>query len=162
MQINRRGQKTDSHQHVTRQLPAFVLLLFVSVLLLGCGSSESGSKRDWTLERQDGKAVLSIGKLTVVFENIPMKGGDQILAKGFFKIPAPVESREPLSGGRSYNELTIKESWKDSVNTILFNDYSFQLIEDGTKIKFGDKTFAIGDKQTIIVAEDGTASVKTE
>jgi hypothetical protein len=139
-----------------------LLLLTLTLMIAGCGSPQSGSTIDWELERHGRKAVLLVGRLRVVFHNIPMQGGDQPLAKGFFKVPAAGESREPGSGGASYNELTVKESWQEGVNTISFNDYGFQLVENGTKLRFGDQVFALGDKKTIVVAEDGTVSTNAD
>lgn len=146
------------------KIPSAVISLALAILLCcelsRCANSRNNSTIDWTLERQGGRAVLLIGRLTVVFENVPMKGGDQQLATGFFNVPAPGETREPLSGGRSVNELTIRESWQDGVNTIQFNDYSFQLVENGTRLKFGDHTFAIGDEESIVVEKDGSLSTR--
>ena len=148
--------------HVSKKFPGVFFLLAVALVVGGCGTSQS-PVIDWELKREGGYAVMSIGELTVVFENIPMKGGNQLLAAQFFHVPAPGERREPLSGGRSVNELTIKEWWADGVNTISFNDYSFQLIEDASKLKFGDKTFDIqGVARTLVVAKDGTVKEQGE
>ena len=111
--------------------------------------------------RRDGHAVVEIGKLTVEFENISMDGEDALLGTvQDLHCPLPVES-----GSRQVpfgDDLTMKESLKDGIATISFNETSFQLIEDASKVRFGEQNFAVEEERTIVVAENGKVSVKTD
>ncbi len=153
------------HQHFARKCSALFVLLAICILTAGCGGS--GKVRGYQIERKDGHPVMSFHKLTVVFENISWKGTDPFVSNHAVHIAAPGETREESDSSSRYvahgeDELSIKEWWSNGVTTISFNEYKFHLIEDGTKLKFGDKTFAVAEKQTIVVAEDGTASVKAD
>jgi hypothetical protein len=59
--------------------------------------------------------------------------------------------------------VKIKQSWADGVNTISVNDYSFGLIDGGSKLAFADQTFSLNDRRrTVLVAEDGSTRIIEE
>jgi len=137
------------------------LLLANCIIAGGCGQSNQPVQKPpvpYMLSVQDNRnPSIAIGKLTIVFEGIQIRheGKASELAKGSFHVPRP--GTKTVGGTLKVNDLTISESFTDGVNTISFNDQSFKLIEDGTKLAFTDRTVALDDEpQTIHVAKDGT------
>jgi hypothetical protein len=140
-----------------KQLTLFALVFCAAVLASGCGQAEK-KKVPYALARKSGNPVVTMGKLTIAFEGIQMKGEDAELSSGFFFVP---HSGATVEGGTSsVNELTIKEVPSKEENTVVFNNYSFKLIDKGTRVRIGDKTLMIDEgPQTIVVDKAGIVKV---
>src|ERR1044071_2440554 len=85
----------------------FVLVVACLVAIAGCGGQVQKTKVNYTLARKAGNPVLSVGKLTIVFDGIQMKGEDASLQSGFFYVPHP--GSKATGGTATVNELKIKE-----------------------------------------------------
>src|SRR5207249_2201094 len=113
-----------------RSLP--LRFLFLAMLAAGCGQSQQ-TKVPYTLARKSGNPVISMGKLSILFEGIPMEGNDATLSSGFFYVPHPGSSVTPGEGA-VVNELKIKEVPGNDDNTVMLNNtYSFKIIDKGAK-----------------------------
>jgi hypothetical protein len=133
--------------------------IFFVILSTGCGGQAEKTKVPYTLARQNGNPVLTMGKLTVIFEGIPMKGADASLSEGFFFVPHAGTKAE--GGTSEVNELKIKENIESDNNNVIFNNYSFRIIEKGAKIRIGDKTLTIDEgPQTIVVSKAGIVQAR--
>lgn len=141
-----------------RDFPFLPPVVLLACLIGGCGRAAK-TKVDYNLALKSGNPVMTVGKLTVMFEGIQMKGEDAELSKGFFFVPHP--GTTATGGTSTVNELKIKEDPGKDDNTISLDGYSFKLIEKGTKLAFGDQVFPIeGSAQTIVVGKAGNAKAK--
>lgn len=134
-----------------------VLLVLAAILpawvASGCGGG-SKSAVPYTVGRKGGNAVLSLGKLTLVFEGIAMEGKDDpTLSTGAFRFPGAGEK----SGGTvTVNEVKITESRAPGVVTVVVNNYAFKLLENDRKLALADQSFRIDEgPQTVVVDKAG-------
>lgn len=107
----------------------------------------------YVLEQQGGHAPLALGGTTLVFEGIPAEGADaRTKATGFFQVSGPGTTQ----GQSAVDGVTLTYRYTDGVTKVSLGDYDFQVAEKGTKLVFGEQTFAVGAK-TVHVAKDGQA-----
>lgn len=129
-------------------------LLILVVMLPGCGqnSSNDGSVR-YHIGQKGGNIVLSMAGTTITFEGIQAKGADApTRTTGQFMASGTGNSK----GQSSVDDVTLNYDYANGVAQFSLGEYKFNLIENGTKLVFGEQTFPIGTK-SIRVAKDGNA-----
>ena len=69
-----------------------------------------------------------------------------------------VGGRGTARGQSSFDRLTISHSYEKGVQTLSIDGSSMKIIEGGTQLQIGGKTFPVhGKPQTIRLAADGSA-----
>jgi hypothetical protein len=131
-----------------------MLLAIVCASPIGCG--RGGTTMSYTLGRKNDLAVLTVGKLTVIFEGVPFKGPDAAeLASGFVQVSGSGKA----SGQSGVNEVKVAFNYANGVQRMSVGAYQFDILNNGRTIKFGDQTVDATRESTIVVKKDGTTSV---
>jgi hypothetical protein len=145
-----------------KRFTRFALLLpFAVILAVGCGG-QAKTKVPYTLARKSGTPALTMGKVTIVFEGLPMEGNDATLSSSYFYVPHPGSPVTPGEGASVVNELKIREVPSNDDNTVMLNNtYSFKIIDKGRRIRIGDKTLTIdkGPPKNVVVNKAGIVRV---
>ena len=123
--------------------------MLVVALVPGCGPPVQ--RMNYAMGQKGGCATLSLGGTTIIFEGIPVQGGDdERMMVGSLMV-----------GGAGVGEVTssidtleLRYSYAKGQGRFSFGEYTFELADEGTRLVFGETTFAVGEK-TIRVARDG-------
>ena len=130
----------------------FKLLLTYSLALCGCQPTTKSVP--YVLHKKVGVFTLVVGDLTIEFEALQRDVRGETRVGGTFPVAGPVSG----SGeGRMLNYVG-----SDGVVDFTVSDagetYQFRITDEGTKLVYSDKSFAIGDGPTrITIARDGVA-----
>ena len=129
-----------------------ILISALCAVPLGCNRR---STLTYNLGRKNGVAVLTIDKLTVVFEGAPFKGPDaESVSSGFVQ----VSGGGSASGGSSVNEVKLTQSYRDGIQRMSLNGYTFEIIDGGRTFNMNGKKVDVTRKGTVVVKQQGYVS----
>lgn len=136
-----------------------LLVTLALLTLCGCGRLQTWQ---FSLAPSDGVARIDMDGVTLIFEGVALdhppggtRGGasGSLAVAGFGKHLITVR----VAG------LTFENSYASGVNNMTFEGYTLMLRDSGTKLQVGTQEFDLtSGKQTIVIAKDGTARIKTE
>ncbi len=137
-------------------------LFLVPLALVALASSGCSNRQNWqfSFESQNGKAVIDMDRVTLIFEGVSV-----VLPEGQTGGGAGGSLRVAGSGTSTITVTafgkTFTNSYQSGVNTMTFEGHSLVLLEAGTKLRIGTQEFDLtGEKKTIIIHEDGSATVQ--
>lgn len=136
----------------------FVVATLCLLLVSGCGPKPV----TWQCEfgEDSGSAALDTEHVKVVFEGVKVNqtpGREGGGSTGSLQVAGGGTSQITLS---ALNH-TLKNSYAGKVNKVTLGQYQVEISDGGRKLVVGNKSFEIGkDKQTIVIHEDGTASLR--
>jgi hypothetical protein len=138
---------------------SYPCLVVSAVAVVGCGGQQTSTEGPpavaYTVAAHQGKTALVIGKLTVVFDAIPSKA-NEVGGGGMLAVPG---SGRTGNSTAHLGSIQIQQKWASGENVITVGATNFKLVNSGTKLQFGDKTFPIDEtEQVIVVSADGTVS----
>jgi len=133
--------------------------LLLGCLLLGLFASCS-SHQTWKyrLGLENGAVQIDMDGVTLIFDGIPHDGRDSAnYASGSIVVAGTGTLRSKVTT----QDLRFEQSYAEGVNTMSFAGHEFVLSETGSKLRIGSQEFDLSTgKPMILIAEDGTASVR--
>jgi len=101
----------------------------------------------------NGMAGVQFGNWKLLFEGISTQG---IVGGPLGEIALAARGRAGDSQN-ILNDLRVRQSWKDQVNAVSVNNYTFKLKDQGARIEFADHTYEAKDvPKTLIIAKNGS------
>lgn len=132
-----------------------VLATLATLCLVGCSPRQAW---EYSLATRDGKALVDTDRVALVFEGVafaPPAGG----ATGSLVVAGSGTHRSTVR----FDDVSFESEYTGGTNTMKLEGYTFTLRERGKSLQIGAQEFDLrGAKQTIVVAEDGTAQVAAD
>ena len=132
-----------------RKLHLFLVPWLLVALVPGCRPPVQ--RMAYAIGQKGGCAILDLGGTTIIFEGIPVQGGDverKMVGSLMVGGSGVGEVRSSIDG------LELRYSYAKGQGRFSFGEYTFGLTDEGTRLVFGETTFPVGEK-TIRVATDG-------
>ena len=134
-----------------RKLHLFLVLWIAVAFVPGCRPPVQ--RMEFAIGQKGGCATLLLGgATTIIFEGIPVQGGD-------------VEKKmvgSLMVGGSGVGEVTssvdgleLRYSYAKGQGRFTFGEYTFLLTDEGERLVFGETTLFLVGEKTIRVATDG-------
>lgn len=129
----------------------------------GCARARGPSKRDSaeaTLGRKNGRPILRIGGVTMVFEGILSQGPDApVLGNCLLQVRGRKAS-DPADVPTTFDDLRLTNRYSEGVANLSLNGQEFQIVDAGAKVKFADAAYSLhAGAKTVYVARDGSTSL---
>ena len=127
-----------------------ILLALTLVLGMATGCQPHTKSLPYNLQKKAGIVTMTVGDVTIVFEGLEDDSPGETQNGGTFFVAGP-------GSGTGKSRMLEYTEGDGVVDFIVAGNYSFKIIDEGTKLVYSDQTFALGEGPTkITIGKDGT------